>query len=209
MHISIRQLLTKSLFCSLLLATTSGYTLGPVDAELGVVYWAHDVVSTDSNNTSADGDGAYAELWIADKWGINGEYFTTDPDIAGIANSSSLSIDVMRRVLSPTENNFVALGAGWQDSELSGGGSAEGMRLVAEARAGLGILYVYGQAAWMPELGDAGSRRDLSATEIEFGVSITPFPFLNLRAGYRSFETDFRGGSQNSDGYLIGGAVHF
>ena len=208
MSISMKNTYLGLLLCAML-APVSAYSLGPVDAELGVVYWAHDVDSSDLGNASADGDGAYAELWFANSWGLNGEYFTSDPDLPGMADSSSLSIDVMRRILSPTENNFVALGAGWQDTELTGGGSGEGLRLVAEGRAGVGVLFVYGQAAWMPELGDAGIRKDLSATEIEFGVSFTPFPFLNLRAGYRSFETDFRGGSQSSDGYLIGGAIHF
>ena len=38
---------------------------------------------------------------------------------------------------------------------------------------------------------------------------MTPFPFLNVRIGYRKFELDYRGGSQTSDGYYLGGAVHF
>ncbi len=182
---------------------------GPLDAEVGLTWWAHDITAPGVNSTTADGPGAYAEIWWAEGWGLGANYFESDPDARGLADTSGFSVDLKRRFISPTENNFLALGAGWQNVDLVRGGSADGVRLLAEGRFGVGILFGYGHAAWMPDLGDAGLHRDVEGTEYEVGVSLTPFPFLNLRLGYRVFDLDFRGGSQESDGYLLGGAVHF
>lgn len=187
----------------------SAQALGPLDAEVGVTWWAHDIDDSGIGDTDADGNGAYAELWWADGWGLTGEFLESEPDGGGLADGSSFSLNVKRRLLSPTDNNFIAIGAGWQDSELITGGNAEGVRLTLDGRVGLGVLYVYGQGAWMPDLGDAGALRDMEGTEYQVGVSLTPFPFLNLRLGYRVFELDYAGGSRETDGYILGGAVHF
>lgn len=187
----------------------TSHALGPLDAEAGVMWWAHDVDTNDIGNTNADGTGAYGEIWWANNWGVTADYFESDPDARGVRDTSSLSIDIKRRIFSPTDNNFIAVGAGWQDTELLGAGSAEGLRLTVDARLGLGLLYAYGKAAWMPDLGNAGIRRDVDGTEYQVGVSLTPFPFINVRVGYRVVDLDFRGGSQKSDGYLIGAAIHF
>lgn len=183
--------------------------LGPLDAEAGVLWWSHDVDTADLGSSDADGTGAYAELWWAEGWGLAADYYKSDPDRRGFGDTTDFSVDVKRRVLSPTENNFIALGVGWQDAELVGGHTTEGVRLTADARVGLGILHAYGRAVWMPDLGDAGPRDDISGHEYQVGVSFTPFPFLNLRAGYRIRELDYDGGSEEADGYLLAGAIHF
>jgi hypothetical protein len=183
--------------------------LGPLDAEAGVVWWHHDIDNDIVGNTGADAPGAYAEIWWAKGWGIEGNYFESDPDRGGFSKTVDMSLDLKRRIISPTDSNFIAFGAGWKDTELLGGSSADGVRLTVDARVGLGILFAYGQAAWMPDMGNAGVYRNIEGTEYHVGVSFTPFPFLNLRLGYRSVEYDFTGGSQTSDGYLLGGAIHF
>ena len=56
----------------------------------------------------------------------------------------------------------------------------------------------------------APTRRACAANSCAWrGVSFTPFPFLNLRAGYRIRELDYDGGSEEADGYLLAGAIHF
>ncbi|MFT5113003.1 MAG: hypothetical protein ACI8P9_002331 [Parasphingorhabdus sp.] len=182
---------------------------GPLDAEVGVVWWFHEVDSSDLDTIEADGSGSYADIWWANSWGLSANYFESEPDFAGLADTSSFSLDIKRRVLSPTENNYIALGAGWEDNQLVGGGTAEGPRLLVEARAGVGILFAYGQLAWMPDLGDSGILRNIEGTETDIGISLTPFPLLNLRLGYRRFETDFLGGSHQADGFYAGAALHF
>ncbi|MCZ7599702.1 MAG: hypothetical protein M5U09_20810 [Gammaproteobacteria bacterium] len=140
---------------------------GPLDAEAGVLWWSHDVDTADLGSSDADGTGAYAELWWAEGWGLAADYYKSDPDRRGFGDTTDFSVDVKRRVLSPTENNFIALGVGWQDAELVGGHTTEGVRLTADARVGLGILHAYGRAVWMPDLGDAGPRDDISGHEYQ------------------------------------------
>jgi hypothetical protein len=196
-----------AILISFLLSPLS-FAAGPLDAEAGVLWWVHDVDATDVGKSNADAAGAYAEVWWANNWGISGDYYESDPG-GGLSSATAVSIDVKRRLLSPTENNYIALGMGWEDAELVTGGNAQGPRFVAEGRFGIGIMFLYAQGAIMPDLGDAGARRNLDATEYEAGLSFTPFPFLNFRAGYRSFELDFSGGSQTSEGYFLGAALHF
>jgi len=189
--------------------TATSRAAGPVDAEAGLTWWVHDVDTPELNNVTADGPGAYAEIWWDEAWGVGAEYFKTDPDTRRASSVSEFSFDLKRRLASPTENNFLAVGAGWKNQDVIGGGTADGFRLLLEGRVGVGILFGYGTLAWMPDLGDAGLRRDLDATEYQFGVSLTPFPFLNLRLGYRKSDLNFNGGSQTSDGFLLGAAIHF
>ena len=186
-----------------------GHAAGPLDVEIGLTWWVHDVEVSGAGSSSADDTGAYAEIWWAEGWGLATDYFNSDPDEGRFEDASDFSVDIKRRVLSPTENNYLALGAGWQDIDVASGASTSGPRLLIEGRGGVGILFAYGQMAWMPDLGDTGVFRDVEGTETQVGLSLTPFPFLNLRLGYRVMDLDFRGGSRKADGYLLGGAVHF
>ncbi|GJL81233.1 MAG: hypothetical protein DHS20C01_08670 [marine bacterium B5-7] len=189
------------------LFTTTANALGPLDGEVGVTWWSHDI-DDGGNNIDADGTGIYGELWWADGWGVAGQYFESDPG-RGFGTASDFSIDLKRRLISPTDNTFLAIGLGWQNAEFLGGEDTDGVRLLAEGRVGLGLFFVYGEAAFMPSMSNAGGRRDIDGSEYEAGVSLTPFPFLNLRLGYRVFNLDYRGGSEDSDGYYLGGAFHF
>lgn len=202
-------LLIRLVAAGLFLLSGKLHAAGPLDAEAGLLLWFPDVDTSDISAISADGQGSYADLWWSNSWGLSADYFEVDPDFGGLADTTSFSLDIKRRLISPTENNYIALGAGWEDNELVGGGSAEGPRLLVEARAGLGIVFAYGKLAWMPDLGDSGVFSDLEGTETDLGVSITPFPLVNFRIGYRKFETDFNGGSFQADGYYLGAALHF
>ena len=87
---------------------------------------------------------------------------------------------------------------------------------MAEGRVGvLGFLRFYAEAGWAPSLGDLGSRRDLSSISVETGLVLDPFPFVDLRLGWRYQITDYTGvitGSQASEGsygVLLGGGIHW
>ena len=183
--------------------------MGAVDSEAGLMWWAHEIDAPEGGGVDADDIGVYLDLWFGDRWGFSANVFSSDPDDPDFSSSSNYSIDVKRRLISPTENNFLAVGAGWQGVETIAGQTSDGPRLMIEGRVGAGILFGYSEVAWMPDLGDAGPRRDMDATEYEVGVSLTPFPFLNLRFGYREFDLEFQGGSEKSSGPLLGVAIHF
>ena len=122
----------------------------------------------------------------------------------------------------------VAFGVGWQQFDLSTiglDGDTSGARVTAEARASIGVAYVYGQASYQPSLDDApasdllgGVFEDLSAYEVELGVSWQFMPLMSLRAGYRQQSVDFtRSGTISGDfnadaessGFLVGFGAHF
>jgi len=193
----------------LTLTPSKAQAMGAVDAEVGLLWWAHEIDTPGRKSVDADDVGAYFDLWLGDSWGISANAYSSDSDDPEFSSSSDYSIDAKWRLLSPTENNFFAVGAGWQGIETTTGQSSDGPRLLIEGRVGVGILFGYGEVAWMPDLGDAGIFQDMDGTEYEFGASLTPFPFLNLRLGYRVFDLGYKGGSEKSSGPLLGVAIHF
>jgi hypothetical protein len=183
--------------------------------EVMVEWWANEVdLDTDSGSFDAGALGGHADVWFG-AWGARVSVFDSELENLAKSDADFFSLDVKRRLLSFTDNNFVALGLGWEDIDLALGDSTSGVRLLAEGQfAPLPILHLYGQIAWMPALSDAGGRQDLEATEWEVGASLTPFPFLSLRGGWRQFDLDFsRGedgkGSSKSSGPIIGAGVHW
>ncbi len=188
---------------------------GPVDGELGVVWWANDLDLDPTGEFDAGAWGGYAGVWLNDRWGARAAFFRSDLDEPGLdQNIDYLSVDVKGRLVSVSENNFIAAGLGWENIDFGDGGDSDGLRLVLDGRFGLGrLIFVYGQAAWLPVMSDADNRSDLDAFEIEAGLGITPFPFLDLRGGYRQFRLDFKTDgvedSATSKGLFIGAGVHF
>lgn len=189
--------------------------LGPADGEVLLLWWANDF-ETDltSGEIDAGGWGGQAELW-AGNWGMRGSLFRSDlADSGSDDDIDYLSVDVKRRLLAATDNNFIAAGVGWERLDL-GADDSNGARLLVEGRVGLGrIFYLYGHTAWLPKLEDAAGRNDLDALELEAGFGVTPFPFVSLRAGYRRFSLDFKdaAGDDRNDtaqGVLVGAGVHF
>jgi hypothetical protein len=177
--------------------------LGPVDGEVGAVWWASDhEVSSGSGAVSegADAPGFRAELWFYERYGVRASLFSAEPDSLTDTTSDYTSLDVMWRAFSPTENNFVAIGAGWEDMDLATvglDGSTSGARVSAEGRLSAGIAYFYAQGSWQPALDDApaeaglGRFENLEGKELEAGASVTVFPFMALRAGFRMQDVDF------------------
>ncbi len=211
--------------------------VGPIDGEVGAVWWANEFQSTGGSTAiSGDGDapGYRAELWLFKKYGVRAGQFSSDLGDLSMDNADYLSVDVMWKVFSPTENNYFAVGAGWQDMDLASvglDGNTSGARLTADGRvAAAGLVYFYGHASSLPSLDDAdatiaadGTFEDLSGFETEVGVSVKLAPFVSLRGGYRTQTVDFTrtgfvplpgqpatvSGEVESDGFLAGLTFRF
>ncbi|NJN64604.1 MAG: hypothetical protein HC882_06800 [Acidobacteria bacterium] len=209
--------------CVIAAAASPALAVGPVDVEVGVKYWVHEV-EPDGDSETYDGDapGFFAEVWI-NKLGFTAAWHQSRVDENGVESDVDFQgIDARWKLFSVTDNNFIGLGAGLQQLEFdSPDGSADstGFRLVADGQAGLGkIVYVFGEAVYYIGMDDAdlpggGSLEDIEGWEFEFGVSVKPFPFLNAKAGYRTSQVDgtFEGNSSDTkfDGWFGAVSVNF
>ena len=186
-----------------------------ITGEAIIEWWANEVdLDTGAGSMDAGALGGHVDVWFG-AWGAKLSVFDSELDTLTERDASFFSVDIKRRLVSVTDNNYLALGLGWEDIDLALGDSSSGVRLVAEGQfAPLPILHLYGQIAWMPELSDAGGRTDLEGREWEIGAALTPFPFLSLRGGWRQFDLDFRRGeggkgSSKSSGPIFGAGVHW
>ncbi len=195
--------------------STPSYTLGLFDGEAGIDWWNTEFEgdpfdgSLDAGTTSA-----YAEGWWDKKWGIEGGIKLSDTSSEQFQDQQRISLDLKRRLFSPTDNTYIAAGVGLESIEFESGGSSTGVRLLLEGQVGLvGIISLYGQSTWLPVLGDANDFSDLSGTELETGIKFEPLPFITLKAGYRRFKLDYDfGGSaaeSSSSGFIIGTGIHW
>ena len=77
--------------------------------------------------------------WLNDKWSGKSSLYQSEKNSTrvGLDNTRHWSVDVTRRLLSGTENTYIAMGLGWDDITLAEGESTSGMRLVAEGRVGV------------------------------------------------------------------------
>jgi len=180
------------------------FAAGPVEGEVGAVWWMNEYeVSGTETPTSEDAAsaGLRAELWLFNKYGMRAQRHGSDLEDSG-AESTYTSVDVMWKAIAPTDSNYFAAGLGWQQMSLESiglNGDTSGVRVSVEGRVGIGrMLYAYGQGAYLPSLDDVQSSNlespnltDLSAMEVELGVSWTMIPTVSLRAGYRATSTDF------------------
>ena len=205
--------------------------MGPVDGEIGAVWWANDQDSHYGDTTiSADGGapGYRAELWFVKRYGLRAERYSSDTGDTGGGTSDYTSLDFMWRAFSPTENNYIAFGAGWQqiDLDMVGlAGETSGVRLAVEGRVALGgLFYIYGHGCYLPSLDDAiaadpafGPLRNMDGSMLEAGVSWRMAPFVSMRAGYRRQDINFDttlldvaiDGEAESSGYLLGLTFRF
>ena len=180
--------------------------VGPVDGEITALYWGSDTkMSTLDEGSGAA--GGRAEVWFFKKFGASAARFSPSPE--GTLTGSDLgytNLDLKWRLLSPTKNNFVAFGAGWEKFSVDGlpDGDSDGMRVVAEGRLGLvKILYCYGRAAYLPSLSDldtgAARLNHGKGREAEVGLQVKPMPFMQFFVGYRQNKTRFESSGGDVD----------
>ena len=157
------------------------------------------------------GDG-----WLNDKWSGQSSFHQINGIENGLADTSQWTVDIKRRLLSATENTYLAMGLGWNDIALSEAETSSGMRFVAEGRVGIyGPAYLFGQAAYSPWMSNIGNQIDPFGQELELGLAVDPLPSMSFRAGYRGYWLDSVDSSADSslrrqaDGFYIGGGLHW
>lgn len=188
---TIRSLLFALAFASL--PASGALAAGPIDGEAGLNWWANDFdADLGDGDIDAGAAGGHLQLWWNETWGLKGALYRSDLADAGSADDVDyLSVDLKRRLLSVTENNYLAAGVGYEQLDLRGG-DTHGLRLLVEGRIGLvGAVWAYGHSAWMPVFDDTAGREDQDAYEFELGVGFSPLPFMKLSAGWRKFSLDF------------------
>jgi hypothetical protein len=198
-----RAIAVCSISCALLVAPA--LAAGPIDGEVSAVWWANELTQNDPTTEVSDdaaAPGLRAELWMFERYGLRASQFGSDPEDTDGADYTS--VDVLWRALSPTENNFVAVGVGWQQMDVLGlDDRTSGARVTVEGRVGLaGMLYGYGHGSYLPSLSDVQPSdpalepfRDLDSYEYELGVAWNALPFMNVHAGYRVQNLSFTYGS--------------
>ena len=214
------------------LASAPAVAMGPVDGEVDAFWWANDFDASGLQSAVPPGTDAAApsysgELWIFKRYGFRAGRYSSDLGDVGRSTSDTTSLDFMWKAFSPTENNFLAVGAGWQEMDMPSIGldSTSGARLSAEGRVAIiGVLQLFAQLSYYPSLDDGqgitpadGRFEDMSGSEYEFGLIWKLAPFVHLRAGYRESSVDFTridlsgalNGSAESSGFLVGMGVHF
>ena len=204
-------------FLFLLLLCMPSHAAGPFDGEITIDWWANEL-SGDPFDGSLDVGtlSLRAEGWWDQKWGVRGGFNLSDIETEGLEDRRRFKLDVKRRLISPTDNTFLAAGMGWERLRLENGESSQGVRLSLEGRVGLGgVATLYGESIWLPGLDNTDSYSDVSGVEFETGVVFDPLPFLSIRAGYRKFKLDYSltgGGSDgdsSSQGVLLGAGIHW
>jgi hypothetical protein len=207
------------LACIVFLATGSSLALGPVDLEARVMYWKGDFEDTGAT-ADMDGYGAEVDLWFTNKIGVTAAMWPVEAkDMFSGFELDYMSLDLKWRLFSPTEHNYLAIGAGYQDIDVGtpfGSYGTSGFRAVLEGNVGLvGVLQGYGTLAYMPSMDELDVVFDSgSAMEYEFGVKFK-LGLVGIYAGYRMHDMEFDfsegGGSVQlkNDGYVAGIGFEF
>ncbi len=221
-----------ALAAAFLLTAAPARALGPIDGEFGAIWWANEFDSAGGAAGISEDSGApayRAEIWFVNKVGLRAAVYNADLEDIGAENSDQASVDVLWKVFAPSENNFLAVGAGWQELDLEAIGMADGTsgpRAALEGRIGIvGLLYAYGQGSYYFEHDDAdamvaadGRFSDIDGHEYEVGVFWKMFPFVNMRAGFRASEIGFTrvdavgtsfDGTADTEGWFAGVGIHF
>ena len=185
---------------------------GLLTSEADVFGWVDElgISSLDSRRSSGTD---YGEAWYRDTWDLSGDMVSTSGEF--FSPQVDNDADVSHEIFSTTDNRFLSLGLGWEGTSVGLDGPLGGPGLLLEGRWGVaGWAYLYGQSAWLPELNDSSGRSSLSGYELEAGLSVEPFPFWSLRAGYRHIRFDYQGSSgydssSSVSGFLLGTGIHW
>lgn len=200
---------------SLILAGSQVHAFDDRDQDQAVLGWPS---ATQSSTSSIAMPSQFNmnEGWLNDKWSGESSIYHANGLEKGLADASQWTLDIKRRLLSSTENTYLAMGLGWNDVAISESESSSGMRFVAEGRVGIyGPAYLFGQAAYSPWMSNIGNQIDPFGKELDLGLAVDPLPSMSFRAGYRGYWLDSAESSDESsirrqaDGFYIGGGIHW
>jgi hypothetical protein len=185
--------------CALLAAIVSidrTHAVGPVDVELGALYWG---ASTDDGiaNESSGAPAAFGNLWLKNSLGFAASRYDVSPEgsLEG-TDSDFTTVDVRWRWLSASRNNFVALGLGAERVGLVDDATTA-PRVSVEGRVSVKIVYFFARGAYLPTMGSMmieGIPYDgRTGYELEGGLAVKPAAFISIYAAYKSNTIDLAG----------------
>jgi hypothetical protein len=161
-------------------AGTPALALGPVDIDLGAVYWLSETEDGDAT-VDSEAPGGFVDLGFGDHWVVGGSYFKADPENQDGIDFTNVSVKY--KFISASRNNFLAIGAGAEKLGV-GDESATSARVFAEGRVSVKIVYFYARAGYLPALADLGPAKGDTGSDLDAGIGIKPLPFFYLYAGY-------------------------
>jgi hypothetical protein len=189
--------------CALLAALVSinrAHAIGPVDVELGALYWGAST-SDGIANDSSGAPGGFGSLWLKNSLGFGASRYDVHPEgnLAG-TNEDFTTVDVRWRWLSASRNNFFALGLGAERIGIVDDATTA-PRVSVEGRVSVKVVYFFAEAAYLPTLGSMtieGVPYDgKTGLELDGGLAVKPAAFISIYAAYKSNKVDLTGPAGN------------
>ena len=205
-----------------LVIPSTALALGPVDVDAKLMYWLGELDVAGEGTDNMDGAGLDLDLWFTDKLGATILYYPLSGSgmLDGI-DADYMSIDLKWKVYSPEGGNYVAVGAGYQDTTLGPGGGDDldtsGFRVFVDGVVGFNdFIQGYASYVYLPSLDsvDPGFLDDGDGTEYELGVRFT-VKKVDIYAAYRAHNMDFDilGDGPtiaiDNDGFVVGVGFRF
>lgn len=175
------------------LSTRPASALGPVDIELGAMYWDADTEIVDVSE-SASAPALFGNVWLKNALGFGiSRYEATPGGSLDGADSDFTSVDAKWRFLNATRNNFVAVGLGAEQLGIVDD-STIAPRLVVEGRVSVKMVYFFGKGAYLPSIGEMTIEgipvNGKTGMELEAGVGVHPIPLMSINLSYKSNQID-------------------
>ena len=200
----------------LIIAGPKSQALENFEIEAGGFWTLVDTVDLLDPRIETNALGVYGALWWNRTWGLRGALHRVPAHHVDKAPDDQLQVDFHYRLQSAVSDSYLSAGLGWEKNRFSSQGSLSGLRLSAGGRALLaGVVSVYGDAGWSPNLKHLGTRRDVSTISVETGLVIEPMPFILLRVAYRYHLTDYTDSvtghdrHEVTDGFRFGGGFQW
>ena len=208
----------------------SGRQPGTLEWEAGLIWWNSEYRMSggglDLQEDDAGDLGFRGAIWFPQHFGFVGQYLPTATGevAAGATDVTYISFDARYRLDTVSRNNYFAIGAGWEWSDLRVSdvfGRTDGPRVLGEMRLGSKDFFAYGEYVYMWKMSRinvndtvAPDLRNIRGDEYELGGGYLLGDHLQLRLGYHQveFRMDRADGTRHtsrSKGYLAGLVVVF
>lgn len=203
-----------------LVMPSAALALGPVDVDAKAMYWLGEL-DLDGDSDDMDGIGLDLDLWFTDKLGATLMYYPTSGGgmLDGL-DMDYMSLDLKWKVYAPEGGSYVAVGAGYQDNELSDmfeSFDTSGFRVFVDGVVDFNeTIQGYASYVLLPSLDsiDDSFVDDGDGSEYELGVRFN-VARVDIYAGYRahnmSFDIMFGGPAIDidNDGFVAGVGFRF
>ena len=188
----IRSSLVLLSLIGLIIAGPKSQALENFEIEAGGFWSLVDTVDLLDPRIETNALGAYGALWWNQTWGLRGALHRVPANHVDKAPNDQRQVDFHYRLQSAVSDSYLSAGLGWEKNRFSSQGSLSGLRLSASGWALLaGVVSVYGDAGWSPNLKHLGTRQDVSTLSVETGLVIEPMSFISLPEAYRYHPTDY------------------